>query len=246
MGSCSSSNSPKGSQPTIGSNQPASGNRNTNELSLDEVQAGLIASMLCDMSYESTTSVADLLEVCGILKLYFYLFIYLYFRDFFFLKFARTKLKLKNEITNLKIWDVNGNRALTMTVRMDCKAIGLSENNYPIPIEVVVFRGTSDVHEIGQDAISGFKTEFNIKASNGKTGRSLGQVAEGFYNAYTNFRDHSGLYGHVLKGAMNSGRKLLITGHSLGAAVAQCLSTEILHRRELGMQIALITFGSPR
>ena len=155
-------------------------------------------------------------------------------------------MNFKNEITNLKIWDVDQNRALTMTVRMDCKAIGLSEDNYPIPIEVVVFRGTYDVHEVGQDAISGFKTEFTVKSSNGKTGRSIGQVAEGFFNAYTNFRDHSGLYGHVLKSALNNDRKLLITGHSLGAAVAQCLSAEIHHRRELGLRLALITFGSPR
>lgn len=141
---------------------------------------------------------------------------------------------------NVKIWDSDQNRAITLTVKMDCSAIGLSDSSTPIYMDVVIFRGTHNVQEMCQDATSVILTDFTLKQSG-----TIGKVANGFFDAYQNFRDKDPqFFAHVLKSAASRGNKLLITGHSLGGAISQCLAAELLHMKKY--KIALITFGSPR
>ena len=95
---------------------------------------------------------------------------------------------------------------------MNCQALGLSTFDTPTLVDVVIFRGTHSFGEMLQDMQSVTTTDFVLK----KSKKSIGDVACGFYGAYTNFRDGTDLVDYVLKSAAEKNRRVIITGHSSG------------------------------
>jgi putative lipase involved disintegration of autophagic bodies len=71
----------------------------------------------------------------------------------------------------------------------------------------------------------------------------------GFHDAYVNLRDMGGasvgLIEYLADRAMSRDRKLIITGHSLGGAIATLLAVE-MKTDYPQLDIACMTFGAPR
>jgi len=73
-------------------------------------------------------------------------------------------------------------------------------------------------------------------------------VNSGFFEAYKNIRDtDEGLIQYLLKRAkQEEPHAVVVTGHSLGGAMANCLAAELVLEYASEIDVALVTFGSPR
>ena len=123
--------------------------------------------------------------------------------------------------------------------------MGLTTYKTPLKVDIVAFRGTSGIMEMVQDATCFLKTPFTLK----KSKKMVGDVAMGFHDAYINLRDMGGasvgLIEYLVDRAMSRDRKLIMTGHSLGGAIATLLAVE-MKTDYPQLDIACITFGAPR
>jgi hypothetical protein len=96
----------------------------------------------------------------------------------------------------------------------------------------IVFKGTSRFNEVITD-IKFFKTddEFGIP----------GRIHRGFYDT---LKDDIPVLVHKIKTILD-GRKLILTGHSLGGALA-CILHAYIQKKEPELDSELITLGAPR
>lgn len=144
----------------------------------------------------------------------------------------------------MKIWNHEQNFAITMCIEVNCEPFGLTTDTTPIKVDIVAFRGTSSFGELAQDLTSILTAPFILKKSN----KDIGHVSMGLQDAYINLRDLDGeesLTEYLSGKAMQRDRKVIITGHSLGGAMATLLAVELKMDYPL-LDIACVTFGAPR
>lgn len=108
-----------------------------------------------------------------------------------------------------------------------------------LPLVVVAFRGTEF-----QDGAEDLWADLNV----GKDPYyGWGEVHQGFLNALDSVMP---LLNDKLAEVANTDRRIWVTGHSLGAALATLFTADMLRRKEMGSTehnlIASYTFGSPR
>lgn len=109
---------------------------------------------------------------------------------------------------------------------------------------VVVCRGTQTTEEWKQNAKIGM-TQYKINM--GKVVEH-GKVHEGFYGVFRQFRGELMESIREVKRGLRTGHgaRLLVTGHSLGAALATLCAYEIAVRFEDRFQVRMYNFASPR
>ncbi len=112
------------------------------------------------------------------------------------------------------------------------------------PIVVVAFRGTEpdDPSDLVADAILIKSTWFDA------SGKPLGEVHKGFADALLDDPCNGNILTQIksqLEGLADQASRILLTGHSLGAALAT-LTVSCLNQAPLAEKIHAYTFGSPR
>lgn len=114
----------------------------------------------------------------------------------------------------------------------------------------LAFRGTDNAANIVNDLTLGVRTLEDLREHN-ELPFSRHEIHMGFLREYKNLRSKrtfTDLLSRIKKMAEeNSEFRILLTGHSLGGAVATVCVADILMNTAIGAhKIALITFGSPR
>ena len=155
-------------------------------------------------------------------------------------------LKEDNVLKEIKCWSSGAHHALTLSVDMVCKPIRLSKASHPITVDIVVFRGVRNIGKFLNEAVNDVKTDFFLKKLRKKRKVYVGKVSQMCYEAYSSFQEHNThLLDYLFENVAKKRNKILLTGHGLGGAIAQCLATELLRLKQR-CDVALITFGSPR
>jgi len=157
----------------------------TSDWTADEARISVFACQICNLCYETEDDVKKLADI------------------------AKSEMDVEYALEDLRVWKSGPNRALTMTVKVDCKLPGFTDTNTPVLIDVVAFRGTSSGAEALQDIEAALMTDFTLKRDNS----SIGTVADGFYDAFTNFRDKTTLFDYIIQSTAKHSHKLLITGN---------------------------------
>ncbi|EGC33148.1 hypothetical protein DICPUDRAFT_154842 [Dictyostelium purpureum] len=105
---------------------------------------------------------------------------------------------------------------------------------------VISFRGTE------MESLDNWITNLNFPKSEPYPGFPGALVHSGFNRAYRNVRNivHSGL--NFTLGVCPTCEKLIITGHSLGGALAIMAATDIYESQLTTLPLEMYTFGSPR
>lgn len=141
--------------------------------------------------------------------------------------------KNKLSATDLKLFEVDSTRAVLFNAT-------IPHPSGPMKVAVVSFRGTST----SEDMLIGLEAAFysDFLDSNGII---LGVGADGFVSAYDKIRKTS-LIAETITRAKTSG--LVITGHSLGGALATLCAADIhsISPSSDSFQIKIVTFGAPR
>ena len=149
-------------------------------------------------------------------------------------------------IEEYKVWDSKHidetTNVETITSQAITGIISNVSNNFIDKIAFISFRGTASYHDVLMDIFSLLPTAF-ITAKY----TTIATSGAGMVHAYTLLRDQ-GLLKHAI--AMSTQYKgLLITGHSLGGALATLLTAELLSDYSniyTTSPLRLVTFGSPR
>jgi len=126
-------------------------------------------------------------------------------------------LEKVGDITNFKFYDCDGTQAMTFLI---------GDKMY------IAFRGTEPTQL--SDILA------DLKAWQTKSKYKTGRVHSGFRNALDVIWDD--IFEYVIRN--NSGREIIVTGHSLGAALATLCASRI--SKKFDNTISLYTFGSPR
>lgn len=117
---------------------------------------------------------------------------------------------------------------------LDWKQHGLIYLNAKSRILVVAYRGTDDLNDVVKDA--------NIDSEPYLCVPNYGRVHEGFQNVYFSIRDSVIETCKNLNGSYN---KIVLTGHSLGAAVSELSAPDLLYQH-FDVPLEVINFAAPR
>jgi hypothetical protein len=192
------------------------------DLTIGEIRVAHFASLVCELSQNATRDSDNMLT------------------------YASQVLgeDLAELISSLKIFDHNSLRAMTFCIDLNCKAIGFSSSETPLGINVLVFHNRDSRFGILNSSAKSDQIQF-VFHDNHKE-QTVVHAATEFYNNYKSLCNDTHFFNYVLKKAESKNRKLLVVGHSAGAAIAQCFVTDLIHAPVNKIQLALITFGSPR
>jgi len=149
-----------------------------------------------------------------------------------------------SEVSDMTKINHEHNHAIYFICALSDRDMGWSDDETKRDTVVVAFRGSSNTTEFLEDARSLRCAEF--KSSSGD---HLAWAGNGFIAAYQNLRN-VGLLDKVITLSASCDHRLVITGHSLGGAIATLMTLElyktILNESNKGYKLALVTYGCPR
>lgn len=102
---------------------------------------------------------------------------------------------------------------------------------------LVCTQGTSTLEDAEQDLRAAVKVDLDL-------GGTTYSVGAGFRNQYVELMEQQGMMQHI-EGKIVAGQKVVITGHSLGGALANLIAV-MFSNKYPGCQLHLSTYGAPR
>merc|ERR1711988_235982 len=103
---------------------------------------------------------------------------------------------------------------------------------------LVCTQGTSTLEDAEQDLRAAVKVEVDL-------GGTKYTVGAGWKNQYEELMDKQGMMQHIDANIKTQGQKVLVTGHSLGGALANLIAIHIRNKYP-DCQLHLSTYGAPR
>merc|ERR1712054_237423 len=103
---------------------------------------------------------------------------------------------------------------------------------------LVCTQGTSTLEDAEQDLRAAVKVDLDL-------GGTTYSVGAGFRNQYVELMEQQGMMQHIEGKMIGAGQKVVITGHSLGGALANLIAV-MFSNKYPGCQLHLSTYGAPR
>jgi predicted lipase len=124
---------------------------------------------------------------------------------------------------------------LLARVQATANAFGWVFQDVQAETVVVAFRGTSDLKD--------WKDDFDVLPEAYRPVENYGTVHQGFQLVYQSLADS---VERLLEAAKLDSKRLILTGHSLGAALSELAAPDILHHSGLGVTPEVQNFAGPR